>query len=269
MIVGREIGEQGTPHLQGYLEMYKVCRIAALKKFTCFARAHMEVRRGTRDEARSYCMKDGNIQEFGSWEAGGQGSRNDIRAVMKQIECGTATKAIMEAEPAVYSRNIRFLEKYERLVEKETTQAFREVDVQVYIGEPGTGKTRKATEENPGIFTVNCEDSFPFDGYNGEQAILIDDFEGTMKYHQLLRVLDGHQYRCNVKGGHRYAKWTRVIITSNKSVQSWYQRGLTGALSRRLSNVTEFGVTMCRGNTEPGNTKNEFDAMADAINSLC
>lgn len=92
----------------------------------------------------------------------------------------------------------------------------------------------------PDAFTVNPEDTFPFDGYDGEDAIIIDDFEGQLKYKHLLKILDGHQLRVNVKGGHRYARWTRVFITTNEEASGWYQRGLTPALQRRLTSVTRF-----------------------------
>lgn len=248
VVLGFEIGASGTPHIQGYLELHKPARLAAMKKL--HPTAHWETRKGTRDQARYYCMKDNVWKEYGEWKAGGQGARNDLRGLMQAIKEGKPTLEIMEEQPEAYARNLRFCEKYERLVEKETTKAFRKVTVEAYVGDAGTGKTRKAMQENPDIFTVNCEDNFPFDGYNGETAILIDDFEGTMKYHQLLRVLDGHQYRCNVKGGHRYARWTKVIITSNKQPSEWYQRGLTPALKRRLNSVTTFRNEEAGGNTE-------------------
>jgi hypothetical protein len=195
-------------------------------------------------------MKDGVFIEHGDWAAGGQGTRNDLRAVMKLIDNNTSTLHTMIAEPDTYSKHIKFVEKYRAAVEHQDTKTFRNVEVEVLCGPPGCGKTRAAHERFPDIFTVNCEDAFPFDGYDGERQILIDDFDGNMKYHQLLRVLDGHQYRCNVKGGHRYAKWTHIIITSNYKPEFWYRQGMTGALQRRLKSVTDY-ETRWGGNTVP------------------
>lgn len=248
IIYGREIGENGTFHLQGYLELRSTQRMTAIKKF--LPRAHLETRKGTREQAREYCQKDGSCVEMGSWEAGGQGSRNDLRPVMAAIKQGTKTLDVIESNPNAYARYTKFFEKYQGLIEKETTQAFRDVHVEVHVGAAGCGKTRHAHETHPGLFTVNCEDSFPFDGYDGEDTILLDDFEGTIRYHQLLRVLDGHQYRCNVKGGHRYAKWTTVIITSNTKPEYWYRIGLTDALARRFKRVTVW-CDEEGGNTDP------------------
>lgn len=253
IIWGQEIAPTtGTPHLQGYLELRTPKRLSGVKKLPGFDRAHLEARRGERDQARTYCMKDGKFVEYGDWEAGGQGRRNDLRALMKDIKANPSdTLGHMEAHPTVYSSHLRFAEKYTAAVEKESTREFRVVEVNVLWGHAGTGKTRAAHEADPNVFTVNTDEAFPFDGYSGEKTILLDDFYGGIKYHNLLRILDGHQMRVNVKGGSRYACWNKVYITSNVGPDSWYKHGLTPALKRRLTNVTTFFCNEVGGNTDP------------------
>lgn len=248
IIFGKEIGENNTPHLQGYMEFPGPVRMSGVKKIPGFSRAHIEPRRGTRDQAREYCKKDGEWLEFGNWEAGGQGARTDLKELMRVTREKLPTLEVMDEYPVLYARFQRFIEKYKALTEKEQTKKFRTVDVELIIGETGVGKSRRAREIDPDAFTVNPEDSFPFDGYDGESTIIIDDFEGQLKYKHLLKILDGHQLRINVKGSHRYAQWNKVIITTNEEPESWYQRGLTPPLKRRLKNVTR----MC--NEEAGNT---------------
>lgn len=246
LIYGLEVGENNTPHYQGYIEFGKVMRLSACKKL--LTRAHWEIRCGTREQARQYSMKDGDYIELGEWELGGQGTRNDLHDMIKLIKKNTPQLEILETLPEVVSRNMRFMEKYTALHEKETTKNFREVEVHVLWGDAGTGKTRKVFEECPDVFTVNSDEAFPFEGYSGETELLIDDFYGGIKYHNLLRILDGYQYRVNIKGSHRYAKWQKIYITSNDKPENWYSRGLTNALARRLTSVTEYR------NNEAGNT---------------
>lgn len=61
-IYGKEIGENGTHHLQGYIESpIRIRPIEALKTTS----VHWERRRGTREEAILYCVKDGIINGKG------------------------------------------------------------------------------------------------------------------------------------------------------------------------------------------------------------
>lgn len=252
VICGLEVGESGTQHLQGYIELTAPQRLSALKKLTGFERAHLEKRCGTRDQARNYCMKTGQYIESDGWLSGGQGSRNDLRKMMEMIKTAPEkTLDHMEADPNTYAKNMRFFEKYTAEVEKQQTKTFRQVEVNVLYGDAGSGKTRAAHEADKDIFTVNTDEAFPFDGYSGEKTILLDDFYGGIKYHNLLRILDGHQMRVNVKGSSRYACWTKVFITSNVAPDNWYKQGLTPALKRRLKNVTEFICHQEAGNTMP------------------
>ena len=57
-IIGREVGEQGTPHLQGYLE--SDTRIRPVEKFQ-ITNAHWERAKGDRLANLRYCSKDGDF----------------------------------------------------------------------------------------------------------------------------------------------------------------------------------------------------------------
>lgn len=250
-IYGMEKGENGTCHLQGYTEVENPKRISGMKKLPGLERAHFEKRRGSREQARNYCMKDGEWIEFGDWSAGGQGQRNDLRKVMNSIRDQKKTIEIMEEDPEIYARNLRFCEKYQALVDKEETKTFRNVETHVLWGEAGSGKSRTAAESAPDAFRVDPTEAFPFDGYDGETEIIIDDYYGQFKWCKLLNILDGYQFRVNVKGSHRYAKWNKIFITSNVEPKDWYKRGLKPELARRLTSVTKFTCHDEAGNTIP------------------
>lgn len=63
-----------------------------------------------------------------------------------------------------------------------------------------------------------------FDGYEGEETLIIDDFYGWCPHSMLLRVLDRYPFRCPVKGGFTWGLWKNVIITSNKHPKDWYEK---------------------------------------------
>lgn len=235
-ILGFEEGANGTPHIQGYLELHKAMRLKAVVGILG-GRAFAEKRKGTRDQARNYCQKDGTFHEIGEWNTKGQGHRSDLQVLMEDVKKNVPKRETMEKMPECYSRHLKFVGEYRAVVERDDTREFRNVSVHVLWGDSGVGKTRYVAEKEKSLFWVHPDDAFPFDGYDGEEAIAFDDFYGNMKHHQMLRILDGYQLPVNIKGGMRYARWTRVYITSNKQPSEWYAMGL-GALERRLTSVT-------------------------------
>lgn len=62
-IVGKEVGDSGTPHLQGYVEWNKQTDFTVLKKIN--AAIHWEPAKGTREQNVKYCSKDGDYECFG------------------------------------------------------------------------------------------------------------------------------------------------------------------------------------------------------------
>lgn len=59
-IIGKEVGEQGTPHLQGYINFPKKHSLSAVKKLIECDRVHLEACKGSEKQNADYCMKDGN-----------------------------------------------------------------------------------------------------------------------------------------------------------------------------------------------------------------
>ena len=64
IVYGREVGESGTPHLQGYVEFNKGRKFEKVKSLLGDS-VHLEMRRGTSKEASDYCKKDGNFFRTG------------------------------------------------------------------------------------------------------------------------------------------------------------------------------------------------------------
>lgn len=73
MILGKEVGEEGTPHLQGYLECSSRMSLKTLKSHL-LDRCHLEVAKGNHKQNYDYCSKDGDFEERGKPMA--QGSKN-------------------------------------------------------------------------------------------------------------------------------------------------------------------------------------------------
>lgn len=82
-VFGREVGESGTPHYQGFLILPQPQRLSYLRN-NLSARAHYERAQGTSAQASAYCKKDNDFEEFGEIPDE-QGARNDINGFVEWI----------------------------------------------------------------------------------------------------------------------------------------------------------------------------------------
>lgn len=106
LCVGRERGSNNTPHLQGYLVLKQKLRLANVKVLPGFARAHLEVSRGTPKQASDYCKKDGDFEEFGTLPTG-QGHRSefdDLKEWLKKLDAPPSHRDMAEEFPSLWGR---------------------------------------------------------------------------------------------------------------------------------------------------------------------
>lgn len=231
----KERGESGTEHLQGYIELSKQ---VTFRKLANLFPWHIEKRRGSQAQAIDYCQKEDTRLE-GPWIIGepkNQGARTDIESAYEAIRLGKRKREVAEEFTVVDCKYHRGLDRYRSLVEKDERNEQRDVQVEVYCGRAGSGKSRKAYEENEDLYKIVFDGkAIWFDGYEGEKCLLIDEFYGQMPWNFLLQILDRYPLRLPIKGGFTYANWTKVIITSNKSPTEWYNRDNYDALLRRIN----------------------------------
>jgi len=120
IIFGFETGEQGTEHIQGYIEWKDVMRMNEMKNV--IKRAHFEVRRGSQDQAIEYCKKDGDWYEFGEKKA--QGKRNDLLEIKELLDAGGTLEDVADQHFGSY---IRY--KFDKYVEIKKKFNWGECDV--------------------------------------------------------------------------------------------------------------------------------------------
>lgn len=93
----------GMEHWQGYAEFHQTMRYATACKYLNIPGAHLEIRKGTRDQARAYCMKKETRVtphvEFGSWIKGGQGARTDLQDLVDRVRRGDDDQTLIDNDP--------------------------------------------------------------------------------------------------------------------------------------------------------------------------
>lgn len=236
--------ETGRIHQQVYIELSSPHRIGWVQGLWELGKFHCERRRGSREQARDYCMKEESRVE-GPWEFGewivGRGHRSDIAKAVELVREGADDLTLVEEVPETFVRYYRGLDRVRQALLEERSTGFREVKVYVLIGPAGSGKTRSVFKDHPDLYSLPPVEGGKlwFDGYRGQDVLLIDDFYEEISHAQLLRILDGYKMQVPYKGGFTWACWTTVYITSNEWPDTWYQGGVTAALKRRFTEVKE------------------------------
>lgn len=249
VVYQRERGAEGTEHFQGYVLFADRKRLTQVKEIAWLSRSHLEVRRGTNEQAIAYCTKvDTRIGDpvfLGERPTAGQGKSQLLAGACRAVRAGTAVSRLDEEFDMVRVRNGRGLKELEMDLRRQTRPAFRHVHTEVLWGPTNLGKTRYA------YATYGAENVFKltqppvgynvwFDGYVSQDCLLIDDFEGWVPYRFLLNLLDGYPLDLPVKGSFVAAMYTKVVITSNVDPALWYREfaefgAIPAPLERRIA----------------------------------
>lgn len=225
----REKGQHGTEHLQCYVIFEKAMQLTAVKKIQ--TPGHWEARKGNHAQAKEYVTKE-DTRIDGPWECGEepipkeQGKRNDLLQLKRKLDEG-ATEANIAADPdlfPVWARYYKVVARYQMLTGKQRDWP---VFTQVIWGAPGLGKTRKALHlAGPAAYWLPrpAGTTAWFDGYIGQDTIVIDEFYGWLPLDLLCRVLDRYPFQVETKGGSAPLRVKKVIITSNVPPLQWYPK---------------------------------------------
>lgn len=242
LIIGKEVGKEGTKHLQGFVAFKSTKRFDFMKKVN--PRWHLEAAKGTPHQNFLYCSKDGDFEEIGTRpEEVAQGKRNDMESIKKKVLKGTRVRDLLVNGKIVNNQQLRFaenLQKYYQLNE------LRKVDVYWFHGPPGTGKTRTAYNECVRDFEDNfwiSNGDFTFlEGYTGQRAVIFDDLRvDSVQFNRLLQLLDVYPIRVNIKGASVAWNVRRIYITSPYKPQYLYEHNENvKQLIRRVKEVREF-----------------------------
>jgi len=210
MIIGKEVGENLTPHLQGYVAFKKKMTLNEVKKK--IPRGHLEVMRGTPKEASDYCKKEGNFHEEGTLATtGGQATKKNWDAAKAMAIAGD----IEEIESAIYIPHYNTLRRI-ATDHQPKVSSIAKLSNEWHYGPTGTGKSRLVREKYPDAFIKDANKWW--DGYRGEDVVIIEDID---KYdislgRQVKLWGDHYAFPADMKcQGKRDIRPKKIIFTSN------------------------------------------------------
>lgn len=245
--------------LLGYVEFDGNRRFAAVRKL--LPRAHWEPANGSAAHNKHYCNKPvaecgcshcvpPPVRLDGPWEHGTvaqerQGARHDLVKFRDAIKSGKRKRELLD-DDELASTVMTHKKLYEELRSVYKPAVSREVDVRLLYGPSGCGKTTDArthtTDDN--LWVSEIGGTSWFDGYDGEEAALFDDFGGAASHTRLdslLRLLHEWVERVPVKGGHVWFVPKTIFITTNIHPRDWFdwtkRESQYAALRRRVTRL--------------------------------
>lgn len=233
-IFGREIGEKGTPHLQGYVVFKNRKRLTAVKKI--LDRAHWEAAKGTHSEASTYCKKDGDFVEVGELpeERGRKGGKATKKKYEEAFQLAVSGD-VGAIEKDLLVRHYRTFKQIKLDYIKEVPCMEKTTGLWIY-GASGVGKSSYARAAYPTFYDKPCNKWW--DGYQGQPVALIDDVDVSHTFlgHFLKRWADHYAFMAETKGGGMYIRPEKIIVTSQYTIEDiWHDDHATiEALKRRF-----------------------------------
>ncbi|MCD8224461.1 MAG: hypothetical protein LUC99_06395 [Clostridiales bacterium] len=270
------VSEGGLHHIHGILSSDYQIRLSTIKKFLGPS-VHVEVTRGSKEEAEAYINKTGKYAEKGETILakyqigeikGRQGKRTDFQVIKEYIDSGMTWTEIRRLDPRYYDSRYTTIIKNMYFDKRNADTPFkREVNVHWLTGESGSGKTgiifeliKKYGESD--VYLVSDYQN-PFDGYAGEAVIILDEYRGQLPYATLLGMLEGYKKEIHCRYANVVGLWTEVYISTVKTPEAVYAKMIEkedekdDPIGQLLSRIAD--ISYCYKVNRPSGTKTDRD----------
>lgn len=222
VIIGKEIGESGTPHLQFYVRFENAVRFNTLKKY--YPKVHFEIAKGNAAQNIAYCSKDGAWEEKGERPVDPATARDKGGAAVSE-------KWALAKELALSGRIneipdelfIRYYNVFKNIAKDYATppedlpspEDHGGYGVWLY-GKTGTGKSYQARQRYPGAYLKISNNKW-WDSYHGQDHVILDDLDKKHDYmcYHLKIWADRYSFVAETKGSSVIIRPKTIVVTSN------------------------------------------------------
>jgi len=236
VIMGEEVGEQGTPHLQGFLRFKTEKSLKQMKKIS--PGAHWENQKGTSEEASTYCKKEGHFVEVGTLPMS-QKRKGECNIERWEEAREACKEGRFEDVPAdIYMRNLNACHKIYAMSQNVPTALSGELTNEWIWGPAGSGKSSLAVRENPGAYLKGLNKWW--DGYVAQEAVIVDDMDPFHKSlaQEFKQWGHHHPFPAETKGGSMCIRPKKIIVTSNYRIDDvWEEENTRAAIHRRFKEI--------------------------------
>lgn len=235
LIYGKEVGEENTPHLQGFIYFKIVKSFNQIKKM--LPRAHIEKAKGSVLQNYEYCSKDGDYVEFGDKPKSSKEKGEVTKRKWEESIQSAKDGDLDNISPELFVRYYSTFKKIKKDYMKKVPDSDDVTGVWIY-GKAGCGKSRKAREDYPNAYFKMVNKWW--DGYQDEEFVIIDDVDpkhDMLAYHFKIWA-DRYAFLAESKGGAMLIRPKKIIVTSQYKISDCFKDQETiDALERRFEEL--------------------------------
>lgn len=238
-VIAKEVGEEGTPHLQAYVVFYKNKRGAYVKKLS--PRANWSLAKGSNSEASQYCKKTPSFWEVGVLPRDRAAAGGRERSRWQEAFDLAKKGKFDEIDGDIMLRSFSSIRGIARMYMQPPAGLEECCGVWLW-GDPGLGKSFTARKVYPQYFDKPCNKWW--DGWLPEEhdTALLDDFglEHKVLAHHLKRWADSYAFTAETKGSAASYRPRRLVVTSNYDVDQIFDDHQTILAIQRRFRVVRF-----------------------------
>ncbi len=248
LVFQEEIASTGQVHFQGYAEFSRRVSMASVK--SVFGNGvHCVSRDGTGVQASHYCKKpfeacqcthcvkarlephDGRAPGglSGEWGAMAEPARpvgrprgGAVRDVGVRVAEGATMEECLTEFPGVM---LSHGDRVRDAVLKRRGCRNWKMEVVIFVGPTGCGKSTTAKTENPGAIALPWPNGgrWWMPGYEGQYCVILDEWRGQLRIDQMMKLFDRHAWPdCEAKGRSFQFLSRKVVITTNRDPCTWF-----------------------------------------------
>lgn len=242
-VAGKETGEEGTPHIQGYVMFKAPTAFSTIKGF--LGRAHIEIARGTPEQNIEYCTKDGDYMEEGNrpmtQSEKGQKGKEYWEAQVKLAQ----DNRLEECDPKLIAHHFKTLVAIRDYYLKDLGNNYRPgCHNYWFYGPTGAGKSRQVRETWCDVYYKMANKWW--NNYGMQETVLIEDLDKSHHVlgHHLKLWADSYPFRGEVKNSTMMARPKTIVVTSNyHPSEIWEDKNMLDPILRRFT-VVKFPLAL-------------------------